>query len=41
MSELKKMREKVLVNIKEVAGQNKEIIKDAYKRVSLTNKRNL
>ena len=33
MSELKKMREKVLVNIKEVAGQNKEIIKDAYKRV--------
>lgn len=33
MSELKEIREKVLVNIKEVAGQHKEKIEDAYKRV--------
>lgn len=33
MSELKEIREKVLVNVKEVAGQNEEMIKDAYKRV--------
>lgn len=33
MSELKEIREKVLVNIKEVAGQNKEMLEDAYKRV--------
>ena len=33
MSELKEIREKILVNIKEVARQNKEKITDAYKRV--------
>lgn len=33
MSELKEIREKVLVNIKEVARQHKEKIEDAYKRV--------
>ena len=33
MSELKEIREKILVNIKEVAGQNKENIIDAYYRV--------
>lgn len=33
MSELREIREKVLVNIKEVAGQHKEEIEDAYKRV--------
>ena len=33
MSELKEIREKILVNIKEVAAQNKEKIEDAYKRV--------
>ena len=33
MSELKEIREKILVNIKEVAGANKEKIEDAYKRV--------
>lgn len=33
MSELKEVREKILVNIKEVAGANKEQIEDAYKRV--------
>ena len=33
MSELKEIREKILVNIKEVAEANKEKIEDAYKRV--------
>lgn len=33
MGELKEIREKILVNIKEVAQQNTEMIKDAYKRV--------
>lgn len=33
MSVLKEIREKILVNIKEVAGENKEKIEDAYKRV--------
>ncbi len=33
MSELREIREKILVNIKEVAGQNKEKVEDAYKRV--------
>ena len=33
MSELKEIREKILVNIKDVAGANKEKIEDAYKRV--------
>ena len=33
MSELKEIREKILVNIKEVAGANKEKIEDAYRRV--------
>ena len=33
MSELKEIRERILVNIKEVAGANKEKIEDAYKRV--------
>lgn len=33
MSELNEIREIILVNIKEVVGQNKEMVKDAYKRV--------
>ena len=33
MSELKEIREKILVNIKEVVEQNKEKIEDAYKRI--------
>ena len=33
MSELKEIREKILVNIIEVAGENKEKIEDTYKRV--------
>ena len=33
MSKLKEIREKILVNIKDVAGANKEKIEDAYKRV--------
>ena len=33
MSELKEIREIILVNIKEVARDNKEKIEDAYKRV--------
>lgn len=33
MSELKEIREKILVNIKEVAEANKEKIEEAYKRV--------
>lgn len=33
MSDLKEIREKILVNIKEVAGANKEKIEYAYKRV--------
>lgn len=33
MSELKEIREKILVNIKDVVGQNKEKVEDAYKRV--------
>lgn len=33
MSELKEIREKILVNIREVVGANKEKIEDAYKRV--------
>jgi len=33
MSELKEIRERILVNIKEVVGQNKEKVEDAYKRV--------
>ena len=33
MSELKEIREKVLVNIKEIARQYKSKIEDAYKRV--------
>ena len=33
MGELKEIREKILVNIREVAGANKEKIEDAYKRV--------
>ena len=33
MSELKEIREIIVVNIKEVVGQNKEVVEDAYKRV--------
>lgn len=33
MSELKEIREKILVNVKEVVKQNKEKIEDVYKRV--------
>jgi len=33
MSELKEIREKILVNIKEVVRENKEKVEDAYKRV--------
>ena len=33
MSELKEIREQILLNMKEVAENNKEMIKDAYKRV--------
>lgn len=33
MSELKEIRERILVNLKEVVGQNKEKVEDAYKRV--------
>ena len=33
MSELKEIREKILVNIKEVVEQNREKVEDAYKQV--------
>lgn len=33
MSELKEIREKILVNIKEVVEQNKEKVEDAYERI--------
>ena len=33
MSELKEIREIILVDIKEIASRNKEMIKDAYERV--------
>ena len=33
MSELKEIRERILVNIKDVVRQNKESVEDAYKRV--------
>ena len=37
MNGLREIREKILVNIKEVAGQNKENIIDAYYRVMKLN----